>query len=254
MRLPWQRKQKQPVPFGDLTDLTLLRHHATRAFCGVLMDRHDNCMARHPTCGVRGHYIGDPPDSRIGQITAVAAPQVDGNSQAPNPKPGFIGIWLTRNIHKCAEYGEHEGGEIHDEETDAMSYIATMYPRDTVPYRKLMVEPQVNGIYPVRYGHVLSPTEGDYASGRLDPSTATAITDCNPEPEHCRWRYWESMLPVDHIPDGKVPQVVLHAVQVNGEWWVAERGERQMQQVAGLDWTNHPRHLKGSARETLNSR
>ena len=69
MRLPWKKSKPDPAPEskavqepkasasfgGNLEDFALLRHHAVRALCGVLMDRHTACRSRHPFCRHPGH-------------------------------------------------------------------------------------------------------------------------------------------------------------------------------------------------------
>ena len=74
MRLPWKRKKQisesaeeaitptasSPVPFGgDLEDFTILRYHAVRALCGMLMDRHTACQSPHPFCNPGHRQDGD---------------------------------------------------------------------------------------------------------------------------------------------------------------------------------------------------
>ena len=70
MRLPWKKSKasrlkavhelKDAASFGgDLEDFTVLRHHAVRALCGALMDRHTACRSPHPFCGQPGHQQWD---------------------------------------------------------------------------------------------------------------------------------------------------------------------------------------------------
>ena len=80
MRLSWRRNKPSsepklevlgsPVPVktwgvapfgGDLEDFTVLRYHAIRALCGVLMDRHTACRSPHPFCGPSHQRDGDAP-------------------------------------------------------------------------------------------------------------------------------------------------------------------------------------------------
>ena len=245
MKLPWRRKPKanpsaadsepdEVATFGDLEDFAVLRHHAIRALCGTLMDRHTACRSPHPFCGVSGHRGGDA--GELIQLIAQAVPQGSADADVPS----LIGIYLTRAIH-----GEIKEGE-RDKEIHPMEYIARMVPRDTVQSRKLVVWPPKNGTYPVEYGRILNPAEGGYPTGSMDQNTNRPINDCNPEPKHCRWRYWESENSGRNLQgDLLIPE--LRCLQVNGEWWVADVNAAQgfIQQVAGLDWADSPRHNFG---------
>ena len=97
------------------------------------------------------------------------------------------------------------------------------------------------GAYQAMYGPILNPVEGDYSTGSIDPANARPI-NCNPEPRHCRWQYWESGLTKG---DWLVPR--FHCLQVSGEWWVVEvAGAHGMaQQVAALDFADNPEHNFG---------
>ena len=245
MRLPWRRKPEanpsaadsepdEVATFGDLEDFAVLRHHAIRALCGTLMDRHTDCRSPHPFCGVPGHRGGEA--GELIQLIAQAVPQGSADTDVPN----LIGIYLTRAIH-----GEIKEGE-RDKEIHPMEYLARMVPRDSVQSRKLVVWPPKNGIYPVEYGRILNPSEGGYPTGSMDQNTNRPINDCNPEPKHCRWRYWESGNSGRNLQgDLLIPE--FRCLQVNGEWWVADVNAAQgsIQQVAGLDWADSPRHNFG---------
>ena len=247
MKLPRRRKPEAKVSatdsesdevaaFGDLEDFAVLRHHAIRALCGTLMDRHTDCRSPHPFCGVSGHRGGDA--SELIQLIVQAVPQGSADTDVPN----LIGIYLIRAIH--GEIKEDE--RTKEKEITPMEYLARMVPRDTVQSRKLVVWPPKNGIYPVEYGRILNPVEGGYPTGSVDGNTNRPITDCNPEPKHCRWRYWESEI-LSRNPQGDLLIPEFRCLQVNGDWWVADVDVTRglMQQVAGLDWADSPRHNFG---------
>ena len=233
MRLPWKkskasqpeavRKLKDVASFGgNLEDITVLRHHALRALCGVLMDRHSACRSPHPFCGTRGHQkIGEPQP----QLIAEAVPQRSPRSSGP---ADIIGIYLCRS----------EGNE---EEKDIMEFITHMIPADPVPNLKLVVSAPQDGTYPVYYGPIRNPVKGDYSTGSIDSVNARPL-NCNTEPRHCRWQYWESAL-----TKGDWLVVRFHCLQVFGEWWIVEmdRGGELAQQVAALEFTDNPEHNFG---------
>ena len=116
-----------------------------------------------------------------------------------------------------------------------------MVPAQATPHRKLVVFPPVGGVYEAMYGPILNPVEGDYSTGSADPESSRPLRG-NPEPKHCRWRYWESELDKG---DWLVPR--FHCLQVSGEWWVVEmdRGRGLFQQVAGLEFADNPEHNSG---------
>ena len=213
------------APFGgNLEDFTVLRHHAVRGLCGVLMDRHTACRSPHPFCGPVGHrHNGDTPASLI----AEATPQGTTTTGSPN----LIGIYLCP-----ARVESYTDGDI-----DPLEYTARMVPAQSTPNRKLVVFPPVGGVYEAMYGPILNPVEGDYSTGSADPESSRPLRG-NPEPKHCRWRYWESELDKG---DWLVPR--FHCLQVFGEWWVVEvdRGRGLFQQVAGLDFADNPEHNSG---------
>ena len=232
MRLPWTKdkprsepKLEAVAPFGeDLEDFTVLRYHAVRALCGVLMDRHTACRSPHPFCGPVGHrHNGDTPALLI----AEATPQGTTTTGSPN----LIGIYLCP-----ARVESYTDGDI-----DPLEYTARMVPAQSTPNRKLVVFPPVGGVYEAMYGPILNPVEGDYSTGSADPESSRPLRG-NPEPKHCRWRYWESELDKG---DWLVPR--FHCLQVSGEWWVVEvdRGRGLFQQVAGLDFADNPEHNSG---------
>ena len=233
MRLPWKkskasqpeavRKLKDVASFGgDLEDLTVLRHHAVRALCGVLMDRHAACRSPHPFCGIRGHQkTGEPAQ----QVIADAIPQ---RSPTSSGRADIIGIYLCRS----------EASEGNEEEKDIWKFITQMVPADPVPHRKLVVSAPQDGTYPVYHGPILNSVKGDYSTGSIDPANARAL-NCNPEPRHCRWQYWESAL-----AKGDWLVTRFHCLQVFGEWWIVELDLRHglAQQFAALEFADNPEH------------
>ena len=85
MRLPWKKRKQESepvdeqttptasspvsVPFGgDLEDFTILRHHAVRALCGMLMDRHTACQSPHPFCDSGHRQDGDAPQMLVAEV------------------------------------------------------------------------------------------------------------------------------------------------------------------------------------------
>ena len=222
------RELKDVTSFGgDIEDGTRLRHHAVRALCGVLMDRHTACRSPHPFCGTRGHRKnGEAPQLLI----ADAIPQ---RSPASTGCADLIGVYLCRA----------SGGEGTEEEEDIMKFVAGLIPADPVPNRKLVVYAPQNGTYQVMYGSILNPVEGDYSTGSIDPANARQLNG-NPEPRHCRWRYWDSDLPQKSLSgEWLVPR--FHCMQVFGEWWIVEIGSGLAQQVAALDFADNPEHNFG---------
>jgi len=210
---------------GDLDDLTILRHHALRALCGFLMDRHTACRSPHPFCAIVGHQKNE---ERPQQLIAAAIPQ---RSPVSSDHSDIIGIYLCRAMDS-----EQTG-----EEQDIMKSITEMVPADPAPHRKLVVSAPQDDTYTVAYGPILNPVEGDYFTGSVDP-TYTRVFKCNPEPRHCRWQYWESAL-----SKGDRSISILHCLQVFGEWWVVEidPGYELAQRVAALALADNPEHNSG---------
>ena len=236
MRLPWKKRKASqsevaqklrdaPSFDGDLDDLTVLRRHAVRALCSFLMDRHSTCRSPHPFCGIRGHQnVGEDQH----QLIAAAIPQRGPTS---SDRADLIGIYLCRA----------EGGEGTEGEKDILKFITSMIPADPAPHRKLVVSAPQDGTYPVAYGPVLNPVEGDYFTGSIDPASARQL-NCNSEPQHCRWQYWES-----DLSKGDSPVSILHCLQVFGEWWIVEMdsGYELAQKVAALEFADNPEHNFG---------
>ena len=235
MRLPWtkDKPRSEPrlevvAPFGgDLEDFTVLRYHAIRALCGVLMDRHTACRSPHPFCGPSHQQDGDAPRSLIAEVIPQSTTPTDDADRIAD----LIGIYLCPASVKSSGKGNEEPVE----------YIARMTPDLPMPNRKLAVLPPTGGVYQVTYGPILNPVEGDYSTGSLDPDNVRPLTS-NPEPKHCRWRYWESELGKG---DWLVPR--FHCLQTFGQWWVVEvdRSRGAAQQVAGLIVADNPEHNSG---------
>ena len=246
MGLPWkrrtERKQEEPslpqstvIPAsvstsadiasfnGDLEDFTVLRHHATRALCGALMDRHTACKSAHPFCGPGHQRNGDTPQQLI----------VDVIPQGSTPTGGANRI----GIYMCPASATPSG----EENEDIVKYVVRLVPTQPVPNRKLVVFPPENGIYQAMYGPILNPVEGDYSTGSIDTENSRPLR-CDPEPKHCRSQYWDSGLDKG---DWLVPR--FHCLQVFGAWWVVEVDQVRSvaQQVAALDFADNPDHNFG---------
>ena len=236
MRLPWKKPKpetERAASFGgDLEDFTVLRHHAIRALCGALMDRHAACRSPHPFCGQEDR-------DGVHEFIAEVIPQGSPDSNVPD----LIGIYLCK---------ASASANMNTEGTwDPMEYIIRMVPTEPAPNRKLVVFPPQGGTYAAMYGPILNPVEGDYSTGRIDPASARPL-NCNPEPRHCRWKYWESGL---NRGDRRVPR--FHCLHVHGEWWIVdivnehtveEDGpglKRLYHQVAALDFADNPEHNLG---------
>lgn len=221
MRLPWKKPKPGPKPepaaspsFGDLEDFATLRHHAIRALCGALLDRHTACRSPHPFCGPAHRQNGDSRIEFIAEAVAQRSALTGGSDR--------IGIYL------CPATGEPK--------EDIMEYIASMAHTQPVPTRKLVVFPPKSGVYQAIYGPILNPVEGDYATGSSDPGNGRPLT-CNPEPKHWRGQYWESGLTLGD-------SFRFHCLQMFGNWWVVEVDEVRglAQQVAGLAFADNPEH------------
>ena len=210
-------------PFGgDLEDFTVLRHHAVHALCGVLMDRHTDCRSPHPFCGP-GHWNnGDVPTRLIAQ----AVPQTSAQGQ------DLIGIYL------CPADGPVDSS---GQQQDVVEFVTRLTYTRSTPDRKLVIFPPKDGVYPVQYGPIVNPVEGDYSTGQIDQSRQIPFRS-DPEPSHCRWQYWDS-----HLTKGDWLIPTFHCLQVFGEWWVVDvdRTRNIAQQVAALDFADNPDHKHG---------
>ena len=205
--------------FGNLEDTSVLRRHALRALCGALMDRRSDCQREHPFCGPGHRQNGDNPIQLIAQAVAQrdAAQRTD-----------LIGVYLT------PASGEVDGSG----QQDILEFILSMSPTSPTPTRKLVVSPRGEGdSYPALYGPIVEATGGGYPSGRIDPGDHIPV-DCVPQPEYCRWEYFDSELA------GKRLVPTFHCLQVFGEWWVVEvdAARGQAQKVAALELAENPEH------------
>ena len=160
-------------------------------------------------------------------MIAEVIPQ--GTSQTSGAN--LIGIYLCP---ATAEFNS-EGSQ------DIMDWIARMVPTQPAPNRKMAVSRPEDGVYQALYGPVLNTVEWDYSTGSIDPANSRPLR-CDPEPNHCRWQYWESGL---NRGDWLVPR--FHCLQVFGEWWIVEvdRARGDAQQVAALDFADNPEHNFG---------
>ena len=212
---------------GDLEDFAVLRHHAVRALCGVLMDRHSACKSPHPFCGSSHQQYGD----LLTMLIAHAVPQRDAATGGD-----LIGIYLCN-----AEEGPASEMKSGGEEWDPIEYIARMTYTQSTPSRKLVINPPKDGRHLAQYGPIVNPVEGNYATGRINPDDQRELYS-NPTPAHCRWQYWESGLTNG---DNLIPE--FHCLQVSGEWWVVDvdRVRGLAQQVAALDLADNPEHNFG---------
>ena len=176
----------------------MLRHHAVRALCGALLDRHTTCKSPHPFCGSAHHRRnGDTPR----ELIAEAIPQ----GTDPTGGANLIGIYLCPASAVMDGEGEH----------DVMEYILRMAPTRPAPTFKLWSTARGWQIpRPLR-----TNTQPPY-QGLLDRTARLRQQQTNqlqPRPRHCRWRYWESNLAYGELP---VPRY--HCLQVFGQWWVVE--------------------------------
>ena len=205
---------------GDLEDTETLKHHGVRDLCGMLMDRHDDCLLAHPFCGPNTHrQNGDTPRTAVAHII----PQSDVHGM------GIIGIYLCEAV----------SGMQAEVDTNPFEFTLRMMCAGTTPSRKMMVQPVSDGTYHIRYGTVLDPTEGDHSTGRLNQDTAVELRSV-PEPAHTRWEYYRSQLASGQLRI--VPEI--HCLQVFGEWWIMDVDRERMlgQQVAALTVADSPHH------------
>ncbi len=215
---PFQPERKTPVPFSDdLSDPFVLRHHALRALCGALMDRHSECRSPHPFCGnITAH---------VTQLIANAVEQV-------SPYGPVLAIYTSKAVDNL----EYTPGQPREPLDGAVS----LEYAENIPGRKLVVNPNTDGTYTALYGPILDPVEGHYATGSIDGNAARTL-NCNPEPQHTKWQYWERKLPgVDIVPEYR-------CLCVHGSWWIveADRSHGLVQHVASLEVADNPEHNFG---------
>ena len=208
-RIPWS---------DDITDLAVLKYHTVRVLSGMFMNRHTECRPPHPFCG---NFINTSPARLIAQPVNQIGP--DGP---------ILAIYTSRATESITPA---EGGQI-----TPFDGATSLRRIESVPYRKLVVNPNADGTYTALRGPILNPVEGDYATGSIDPDAARALL-CDPEPQHARWEYWESELSdPEFYPEYR-------CLIVHGQCWVVEADLNQglCQQVAGLEITDHPEHNFG---------
>ena len=202
----------------DITDMDVLKRHAVRALCGMFMDRHSACRSPHPFCG---NVHAEP-------AKLIAIP-VNQNNADGTP---VLAIYLSRATESIAPAA---GEQITPfDGTVSLQYI------EKIPHRKMVVWPNNDGTYTAYYGPILNPVEGYYATGSIDQD-AVRLLLCDPEPKHARWEYWPSELSNDeYYPEYR-------CLIVHGQCWVVEADLNQglVQQVAGLEITDHPGHNFG---------
>ena len=210
------------VPFpDDIAELSVLKHHGLRALCSFLMARHSACRSPHPFCGNTVNV------ETVLQLIAHVIPQTgepDGRL--------FPAIYFTR-----AKSGLPDAGE----QIEPFDYVNYLDYAETTPSRKLVVSLINDGTHSIEYGPILSPTVGDYSTGRIDPDHSRAL-DCNPEPLHTKWQYWESELTVEQQV---VPE--FRCLLLRRDWWIvdADRERGLVQQVAALSLADDPTHNWG---------
>ena len=217
---PGQGRVVVPFP-DDIAEISVLKHHGLRVLCGFLMARHSACRSPHPFCGNAVNA------ETVLQLIAHVIPQ-EGEADGRL----FPTIYLTR-----AKSGVPDTGDLRE----PIDYISHLGYAEETPGRKLVVGLISDGAYSVQYGPILNPTVGDYSTGRLDPDNYRTL-DCNPEPMHTKWQYWESELTAEqHV----VPE--LRCLLLRGEWWIvdADRERGLVQQVAALTLADDPTHNWG---------
>lgn len=205
---------------GDLEDTETLKYHGVRALCGMLMDRHDDCLLAHPFCGPNVHrQNGDTSRMAVAHIIPQSSPS----------GADIVGIYLCEAVSGIRAEGD----------ADPLESALRMMCARTTPSEKMVVQPMSDGSYYVRYGTILNPTEGDHSTGRLNQDTAVELRSV-PEPAHTQWRYYDSQLASGRLH--LVPEI--HCLQVFGEWWIVDvDGERMVgQQVAALTVADSPYH------------
>ena len=210
------------IPFpDDIAELTVLKYHGLRAVCSFLMARHTACRSPHPFCGNAVNV------ETVLELIAHVMPQAEEADGRLFPT-----IYFTRS---------KSGLPDTDELIDPIEYVSNLVYAEKTPSRKLVVALMNDGTLSIRYGPILNPTVGDYSTGRLDPDNFRTL-DCNPEPRHTKWQYWESGLTVDQqvMPE-------FRCLLLRGEWWVvdADRKRRLAQQVATLKLADDPTHNWG---------
>ena len=200
------------VPF-ESSELPYIKHHALRALCGLLMDRHTACQVC-PFCG----NDDDPMELIVKAESQVA-------EQSGNP---LIALYFNK---------------VAPLQGDGMDVVNDWAPNVTygekTAFRKVVVNLLDNGNYYAQYGPIVNAVDGDHSSGLLDRSQWQLNFYCAPEPAFAMWRYWDSVLTAKQ---STVPEFL--CLRIRGEWWVIDRDIRQgaVQQVAALAVANNPSH------------
>ena len=163
------------VPFPDeVYDVPGMKLHGLRALCGAMMDRHDSCRSPHPFCGTHWYR-----EDIVGEIIVHV-------QQQHNPEYGSIlGIYLCRATRPDAL--------AETPAADRLDYARSLIYMDKVPIMKMAVFLVSDGTYLAKYGYIANPVEGEYSTGALDPFDVRTF-NCNPEPTHAKWEYWDSDL------------------------------------------------------------
>ena len=197
----------------ESSELPYIKHHALRALCGLLMDRHSDCQVC-PFCG--------DSDAMIQVIVRVEG-QVDAVSKAP-----VVALYFC----KATEV-------VGDNMDPVRDWAFRVGYAESTPFRKAVVNLLGDGSYFAEYGPIANPTEGDYSTGQLDRTAPTYSFRCVPEPTHTQWHYWESELTANQRT---VPEFL--CLRLRGEWWVIDRDieESGVQQVAALTVADNPAH------------
>lgn len=229
MKLPWNKPKRTPTALADrppsfaedITDVFVLRRHAIRALAGTLMERHSACRSPHPFCGRTGHQKdGDTEQLLIAEAIPQKSPEA--------AKPDIIGIYL---IHATVDRAP-DGPKYNVPE-----YMARMRPAKPVPSYKLAVGPPTDGLYPVTFGPILNPVEGDYSTGSVDRANAR-LFNVDPKPKHCRWEYWPT-----GVKSAEKVAPRFNCLQVLGEWGIVEPDTGQL--VAAVEYADNPSHNFG---------
>ena len=220
-----EREGRRIVSFGgDLEDAGTLKHHAVRALCALLMDRHDLCNSEHQFCGPHTHRKnGDSP------FRLIAHPI----PQAMDSGEDLLGIYLCQASNGMVD-DSTSGDSINP-----LEFTARLVCAGRVPHRKAVAQLCDDGSYYISIGPMLDTVLDDHSSGQLDQAKARRANS-HPEPAFTRWEYYEPQLakgPLRVVPE-------FHCLQVFGDWWVVDldREAGAYQQIAALAVGNNPDH------------
>ena len=205
-------KPTMAVPF-ESSELPYIKHHALRALCGLLIDRHSECRVC-PFCG--------DPDMPM-QMIVRAINQTDAESLKP-----VVALYFCNAT------------DVEGENIDPVrDWAFRVGYAESTPFRKAVVTLLADGSYYAEYGQIAYLTEGDHSTGQLDRTAPTYRFRCIPEPTYTRWHYWGSGLTAKQTT---VPEFL--CLRINREWWVIDRDIEQsgVQQVAALSVADNPAH------------